>query len=116
MGGPGFQGPARPVFHAITLPLRAQGVSLTRCAAYSIFSSLPQPVIAVPAVLLVSLFQALLPFSLGFAGGAMIYLVAAELLPDSLETCSRHETAWGVIVGLSGMLLFVALVGGGGAR
>ena len=95
---------------AITLPLRAQGVSLWRCAGYSIFSSVPQPIVAVPAFFLVATFEALLPFCLGFAGGAMIYLVAAELLPDSLENCTRHQTAWGVMIGLSAMLLFVAMV------
>ena len=97
---------------AITLPLRAQGVSIWRCAGYSVFSSLPQPIMAVPAFLLVETFDVLLTFCLGFAGGAMVYLVMAELLPDSFEHCTPHQTAWGVMVGMSGMLLFVALVGG----
>ena len=96
---------------AITIPLRAQGVSLWRCAGYAIFTSVPQPIMAVPAYLLVHEFSHLLAVCLGFAGGAMIYLVAAELLPDSLKHCTRHQTAWGVMVGLSAMLLFVALVG-----
>jgi ZIP family zinc transporter len=59
---------------------------------------------------LVATFKALLPLCLGFVDGAMIYLVAAELLPDSLENCTRHQTAWGVMIGLSAMLLFVAMV------
>ncbi len=96
---------------AISIPLRAQGVSVFKCAAWSVFTSVPQPVVAVPAFLLVSTFQPLLPASLGFAGGAMIYLVASELLPDSYKHASKHEAAWGVMIGLTGMLLFVALVG-----
>src|SRR3990170_2744467 len=96
---------------AVTLPLRAKGVSLWRCAWYAILTSVPQPLLAVPSFLLVSVFKPLLPSGLGFAGGAMIYLVAAELIPDSLRSCSRQETAWGVIVGLVLMLLITSGLG-----
>ncbi len=96
---------------AISLPLRARGVSPLRCVGYAILSSVPQPLAAVPAFLLVGLFEPLLPFGLGFAGGAMIFLVAAELIPESLENCSRETTAWGVMVGLVLMLVVTAALG-----
>lgn len=96
---------------AVSLPLRAQGVSVPACAGYAVLTSVPQPVAAVPAFLLVSTFQGLLPVSLGFAGGAMIFLVASELLPESLAHGSRHETAWGVMVGLIGMLALTSSLG-----
>ena len=70
---------------AVSLPLRANGASMGRCIWYSILTSMPQPIVAVPAFLLVSVFQPLLPASLGFAGGAMIFLVVSELLPESLR-------------------------------
>ncbi len=89
---------------AVTLPLRAKGVPIWACAGYAILTSLPQPLLAVPSFLLVESFRQLLPFGLGFAGGAMIFLVAAELLPESLERCSRYEAAWGVMIGLLAML------------
>lgn len=93
---------------AISLPLRAKGVSALKCAGYAILTSTPQPIAAVPAFLLVDYFQPLLPFGLGFAGGAMMFLVASELLPESLERCSRNELAWGVMVGLAMMLMVTA--------
>ncbi|HXG30814.1 MAG TPA: ZIP family metal transporter, partial [Thermodesulfobacteriota bacterium] len=96
---------------AVTLPLRAKGVSLWSCAGYAILTSVPQPVLAVPSFLLVSVFKPLLPAGLGFAGGAMIYLVAAELIPESLSGCSKQETAWGVMVGLVLMLLITSGLG-----
>jgi zinc transporter ZupT len=96
---------------AVTLPLRAKGVSLWACAGYAILTSVPQPLAAVPSFLLVSVFTPLLPAGLGFAGGAMIYLVAAELLPDSLARCSKEETAWGMMVGLVVMLLLTSVLG-----
>ncbi len=89
---------------AVAVPLRARGVSVAACAGYAILTSVPQPVAAVPAFLLVSVFKPLLPLGLGFAGGAMIFLVAFELLPESLEQCTRSQAAWSLMIGLTAML------------
>ncbi|HEX9654845.1 MAG TPA: ZIP family metal transporter [bacterium] len=96
---------------AISLPLRAEGESFTKCALLSVLSSVPQPLAAVPAALAVWLFAPLLAIGLGFAGGAMIYLVVLELIPEALEEGGRSLTAWGVMVGLAGMLLITSLLG-----
>lgn len=96
---------------AVTLPLRSKGVSLWTCAGYAILTSLPQPLLAVPSYLLITVFKLLLPAGLGFAGGAMIYLVAAEMIPESLSGCSTRDTAWGVMVGLVLMLLLTSGLG-----
>lgn len=91
---------------AITAVLRPRGVSLAACAGWSIFSSLPQPLMAVPAYLLVSTFTAVLPWGLGFAAGAMVYMVLVELLPEALE--AEHARGVALLVGLTtvGMLVF----------
>jgi zinc transporter, ZIP family len=54
---------------AISLVLVPRGVSVRRAAAWSVFSSLPQPLMAVPAFLLVEWLEPVLPVGLGFAGG-----------------------------------------------
>jgi zinc transporter ZupT len=96
---------------AVSLPLRARGVSVPGCAAYAVLTSVPQPLLAVPSFLLVSVFKPLLPLGLGFAGGAMIFLVVFDLLPESLERCSRAQAAWAMMFGLIGMLWFTAAIG-----
>ncbi len=96
---------------AISLPLRSEGASFLRCFSLSVLSSVPQPLAAVPAALAVWLFQPLLASGLGFAAGAMIYLVVLELIPEALEEGGRNLTAWGVMVGLGGMLLITSLLG-----
>lgn len=90
---------------ATSLPLAAEGVGFWRCFFYAVLSSLPQPVMAVPAVLLIQLSEELLPGALGFAGGAMTYLVLAELLPESHEASGKHITAWSFLIGFVGMML-----------
>ncbi len=42
---------------------------------------------------------------LGFAAGAMIFLVLFELIPDSLETTSRSRISWAFLFGFSLMAL-----------
>lgn len=95
---------------AISLPLKADGVSTKKCAWISILTSVPQPLMAVPSAMLAWFFEPILPIGLGFAGGAMIYLVVSELIPDALEEGGKSLTAWGFMVGLSGMLFITTVL------
>jgi zinc transporter, ZIP family len=70
---------------AISLVLVPQGVTVWRAALWSIFSSLPQPLLAVPAFLFVEAFGAALPVGLGFAGGAMVWMILTEIAPGFLH-------------------------------
>ncbi len=81
---------------AISLVLVPRGTSPRTAAEWSVFSSLPQPLMAVPAFLFVEEFSEFLPIGLGFAAGAMIWLVAADLVPEALET-SRPSAVAGVV-------------------
>lgn len=91
---------------AISAVLRPQGASLLACAGWSVFSSLPQPLMAVPAFLFVRQFAALRPYGLGFAAGAMVFLVLEELLPEAYahERASRIALVTGLTT--AAMLLF----------
>jgi zinc transporter ZupT len=76
---------------AISLVLVPRGVSVRNAAGWSILTSLPQPLLAVPAFWFVSEFSGLLPYGLGFAAGAMVWMVAAEIVPEALEVTSRRS-------------------------
>lgn len=89
----------------VSLPMREQKVSVSRCFWYSVATSVPQPLAGPPAALITWVFRAILPFSLGLAGGAMIYLVLSELIPESLQGGDKHATAWGVVLGFLAMML-----------
>jgi len=96
---------------AITVALRGQGVSTVRCMGWAVVSSIPQPLGAVPAAWLVWLFEPLLPAGLGFAAGAMMYLVVDELLPDAYDDVGRGPTAVAFMCGLVVMMLLGRMVG-----
>jgi len=91
---------------AISAVLRPRGVSVARCAGWSVFSSLPQPAMAVPAFLFVEAFRPALPYGIGFAAGAMIFMVLVELLPEAYEEAPKPAVALLVSLTLIGMVLF----------
>lgn len=95
---------------AISLVLVPRGVTVGHAAGWSVFSSLPQPLLAVPAFLFVEAFEAILPAALGFAAGAMIWMVARELLPEALGHASVRAVATTTLVGFAVMLVFQALL------
>ncbi|MEL7432517.1 MAG: ZIP family metal transporter [Chloroflexota bacterium] len=96
---------------AISLVLIPRGTSVVKAAGWSIFSSLPQPIVAVPAFLFVLAFRPFLPFGLGLAAGAMIWMVFDELLPEALEDMPRSTVYPIMAVAIAGMLAFQFLVG-----
>ena len=91
---------------AITAVLRPRGISVPRCVGWSIVSSLPQPLMAVPAFLFVEAFRPGLPWGIGFAAGAMIFMVLGELLPEALEEGRRSQVATLTTVTIIAMMLF----------
>ena len=94
---------------SVAIPMSSAGFSRSRQFWAAVATSSPQPVGAVVAYLLVEEIEALLPFSFGFAAGAMLALVAAELLPEAVRGDWRAAAA-GCLFGAVGMLaLSVAL-------
>lgn len=95
---------------AISLVLVPRGTRVRTAAAWSVFSSLPQPLMAVPAFLFVEAFGRILPAGLGFAAGAMVWMVFRELLPDARRT-APVATVWLATAAATGaMLAFQFLV------
>ncbi len=92
---------------AISAVLRSRGVSVLGCAGWSIFSSLPQPLTAVPAFLLVGMFSQALPYGIGFAAGAMVLMVFLELLPEAYGQARKRAVALLVSVTLVAMILLL---------
>jgi zinc transporter ZupT len=96
---------------AISLVLIPRGTSVWKAAGWSVFSSLPQPLMAVPAFLFVLAFQPFLPVGLGLAAGAMIWMVFKELLPEALEEMPPRVVYPTVSIAIVGMLAFQILMG-----
>lgn len=95
---------------AVAVPMRAAGASIWRCFWAAFLTSLPQPIAAVPAAYISWLFQPIMPILMGFAAGAMIFLVLLELIPEALHASSPIRVAWSFIIGFCAMVLVQVLL------
>ncbi|XP_010529948.1 PREDICTED: putative zinc transporter At3g08650 [Tarenaya hassleriana] len=78
---------------AVSMVLASRGVSPQNAMLWSIITSLPQPIVAVPAFMCADAFNKFLPFCTGFAAGCMIWMVVAEVLPDAFKEASPTQVA-----------------------
>lgn len=95
---------------AISLVMVPRGTKPWKAAWWSIFSSLPQPIMAIPAFLFVETFSSYLPMGLGFAAGAMIWMVFAELIPDANKEAQPFTVAGVVTISVVLMLILQILI------
>lgn len=96
---------------SVAIPMAAAGFSRSRQFWAAVGTSLPQPVGALVAFLLVEEVNALLPFSFAFAAGAMLSLVALELLPDAYAGRDRLGPSVGLFAGAALMLALSLALG-----
>lgn len=78
---------------AVSMVLASRGVSPQNAMLWSVITSLPQPIVAVPSFICADAFNKFLPFCTGFAAGCMIWMVVAEVLPDAFKEASPSQVA-----------------------
>ena len=89
--------------------LTAEGLTAGRSAALAVAAKTSQVALAAAAFAAATRLPALLPWLLGFAFGALVYLLLAELLPESYRRAGRTSIALVVSVAAG----IAALLGGG---
>ena len=95
---------------AVSLPLKsATGKSWTSFT-FGVASGAVEPIFAVVGYFLASWLTSAQPWLLAFAAGAMVFVVAEDLIPDAKLEKHPHLGTWGVMVGFAVMMaLDVAL-------
>ena len=95
---------------AISLPLRKEGMSRVKAFAFGSLSGLVELIFGVGITLFAAQITPLMPWFLSFAAGAMIYVVAEELIPEANAGEHSNLGTIGVMTGfLIMMILDVAL-------
>ncbi len=96
---------------AVSMPLRGEGVSRLLSFNYGQLSGIVNPPSAVIGALAVLFIQPLLPYALGFAAGAMIFVVVEELIPTSHRGGNADLATIGTIFGFSVMMILDVALG-----
>jgi len=89
---------------AVALPLRREGMSRARALWYGQLSGFVEPVAGVLGAWAVLAVAPILPYALAFAAGAMIFVVAEELIPEAQREGNVDLATMGVIVGFAIMM------------
>ena len=100
-----------PEGSAVSLPLRREGYSRRRAFFYGQLSAVVEPISGVIGALLVLKMRFLLPFILSFAAGAMIYVVVAELIPESQSNIKKSLMALFTLFGFIVMMILDVSLG-----
>lgn len=95
---------------AVALPLRSEGFSRFKSFMIGQASALVEPISAMIGAVLVIYVRSIMPFLLAFAAGAMIIVVARELLPESVKE-NKNLSTIGVIVGFVIMMFLDVTLG-----
>ena len=100
-----------PEGSAVSLPLRREGMKRSKAFLFGVLSGIVEPISAVIGAILVIKIKILLPILLAFAGGAMIYVVVQELIPESQTNKKKDLMALFTIFGFLIMMNFDVALG-----
>lgn len=90
----------------ISLPLRSEGFTRRRAFVYGALSGIVEPIAAVITILLIDSLLPMMPYLLGFAAGAMLYVVVEELIPEAQQ---GHHSNLGTLTFAVGFIVMMIL-------
>ncbi len=94
---------------AVSIPLRREGISRWKAFLYGQASALVEPIAGFFGAFLVMQVIGILPYSLAFAAGAMVYVVVEELITTSKEVDSNESIDLATIGFMLGFVLMMML-------
>ncbi len=96
----------------ISLPLRSErNMSRTKAFIYGTLSGIVEPIAGFLTIMLSAWMTPLLPYFLSFAAGAMMYVVAEELIPEAASNSRSNVGTIGLSLGFVLMMVLDVTLG-----
>lgn len=95
----------------VALALLSQKYPIGKALLVATLSGLAEPIGGALGAGLVGVFAGLLPWGLAFAGGAMLYVVSDEIIPEIHSEQKTAKATWGIVGGFVVMMLLDVLLG-----
>lgn len=96
---------------AVALPLKDAGQSRVRAFIGGSLSGIVEPIFGILVVFAASFIQPYMPWLLGFAAGAMMFVVVEELIPAAHLDSKRHDSTLAVMAGFLLMMVLDTSLG-----
>ena len=95
----------------ISMPLKLEGKNKGKAFLYGVLSGIVEPIAAIFTILLLNIVVPILPYLLSFAAGAMIYVVAEELIPEMHIGKKTSNGVLGLTLGFVVMMILDIALG-----
>lgn len=95
----------------VAMPMKTAGGSRLRSFLMGTLSGAVEPLGALVVILLASVMEPVLPYLLGFAAGAMLYVVVEELIPEASEGEHSNFSTIGFAIGFALMMVLDVVLG-----
>ncbi len=96
---------------AVAIALVREKYTQKKAFGISLITGLVEPIGGLLGLFLVSLFRPILPFTLAFAAGAMLFVISDEIIPETHQGGYEREATFGVIIGFVVMMILDVTLG-----
>lgn len=90
---------------AVALPLVSLGYNRWRAVSVATATGLVEPVGGLLGITMVTLFQSVLPVAMGFAAGAMLFVISEEIIPETHSKGRSRYATYSLMVGFIVMMV-----------
>ena len=95
----------------VSLPLKEEGMSKWKAFGLGTLSGAVEPIASLIALGLTTLIVVILPYTLAFAAGVMIYVVVEELIPEANHGSHSNLATIGFTIGFVVMMILEIVLG-----
>lgn len=96
---------------AVALPLVALGYDKWRAVGIATLTGLVEPIGGLLGITMVSVFEPILPFAMGFAAGAMLFVISEEIIPETHSQGRSRYATFALMIGFIIMMALESLLG-----
>jgi ZIP family zinc transporter len=90
---------------AVAAALVGDGFGRARAFSIALMTGLVEPVGGLVGALAISASASLLPWALAFSGGAMLFVISGEVIPETHQKGSEHRATFSLVAGFIAMML-----------
>ena len=95
----------------VSMPLKEEGMSKFKAFGLGALSGVVEPIASLLALIFTTLISMILPYTLAFAAGVMIYVVVEELIPEASQDGHSNLGVIGFTIGFILMMILEILLG-----
>jgi ZIP family zinc transporter len=96
---------------AVALPLLGLGYSKWRAVGIATLTGLVEPIGGLLGITMVTIFQPILPVAMGFAAGAMLFVISEEIIPETHSDGHSRPATFALMIGFIIMMILDNMLG-----